>query len=67
MKKQAGSVDFEFIGAIALFAVIAMAFGGWVANIVKFIAMLDGGVTSMFIARGVGIFAAPFGAILGYF
>ena len=41
--------------------------GAWAANIVKFIGMLDGGVTAMFIARAVGIFVAPFSAVLGFF
>ena len=40
--------------------------GGWIANIVKFIGMLDGGVTAMFIARIVGMVLAPLGVILGY-
>jgi hypothetical protein len=45
---------------------IAVA-GGWVANIVKLIGLLDGNITTMFVARAVGIFAAPLGGILGYF
>lgn len=40
--------------------------GGWIANIVKLISMIDGEITAMFVARAVGIFAAPLGAILGY-
>lgn len=46
------------------FAIVAL--GGWVANIVKFVGLLDGGVTTMFIARCVGIFVAPLGAVLGF-
>lgn len=42
------------------------AIGGWIANVVKFIGMLGGDVSTMFIARAVGIFAAPLGAILGF-
>jgi len=40
--------------------------GGWIANVVKFIGMLDGGVTAMFIARIVGMVLAPLGVLLGY-
>ncbi len=52
-------------GLMVLLA-IASAFG-WVVNIVKLIALLDGGVTAWMIARAIGVFAAPLGAILGYF
>lgn len=63
MKNQRGFALFElFCVLLFLFAV-----GGWVANIVKFIGMLDGSLTAMFVARIVGIFAPPLGAILGYF
>lgn len=55
-----------FFGGICI-ALWAAAIFGWVANIVKFFGMLDGGVSAMFIARIVGVFAAPLGAILGYF
>lgn len=40
--------------------------GGWIANIVKLIGMIDGDVTTMFVLRVVGIFAVPFGTILGF-
>ena len=46
--------------------VLAAAIGGWVANIVKLIGILDGGITVMLVVRIVGIFAAPLGAIVGY-
>lgn len=40
---------------------------GWVVNIIKLIGLLDGGVTAWVIARAVGVFAGPLGAVLGYF
>lgn len=40
--------------------------GGWIANIIKLSAMVDGGVTTMFVLRVVGIFVAPLGSIMGY-
>jgi hypothetical protein len=52
------------IGAILLILVLVC---GWVANVVKFVGMLDGDVTAMFIARIAGIFMPPLGAILGLF
>ncbi|MBK5204343.1 MAG: hypothetical protein JJD98_02730 [Polaromonas sp.] len=52
-------------GLMVLF-VLAAGYG-WVLNIVKLIGLLDGGVTAWMIARAVGVFAAPLGAILGYF
>lgn len=39
---------------------------GWVANIVKIVESIDGGITAMFVIRIVGIFAAPLGAVLGF-
>lgn len=49
---------------VALWAVVI---GGWVANVVKLIDMLGGDITAMFVARCVGVFAAPLGAVLGFF
>lgn len=63
MKKQMGFTSVELFIVIAFFVGV----GGWVANIIKLIDMLDGSVTAMFVARCVGIFVAPFGAILGFF
>lgn len=61
--KQGGftSVELFCVGLVLL------GIGGWIANVVKLIGMLDGSVTAMFIARVVGVFAAPLGAILGFF
>ena len=52
---------------LAIVGIWVAAIGGWVANIVKLIGMVDGSVTTMFVMRVVGIFAAPLGSILGYF
>lgn len=54
------------IPAILVLLISLAAVGGWVANIVKLIGLLDGGFTAMFAARLVGIFAAPLGAVLGF-
>ena len=63
MQTQRGFTAVELFGFVFWMAI----FGGWVANIVKFIGLINGSVTAMFIARGVGIFAAPLGVVLGYF
>ena len=55
------------ITVIFILALWLGAIGGWIANIVKLIGMVDGSVTTMFVLRVVGIFAAPFGSVLGYF
>jgi hypothetical protein len=63
MKKQMGFTLVELFIVIAVFVGV----GGWIANIIKLIGILDGSVTAMFVARCVGIFVAPFGSILGFF
>jgi len=51
------------LGAIAIFIAAAI---GWVMNIAALFHMIDGPITAMFVARIVGVFAAPIGAALGY-
>ena len=51
---------------ISIFVIAIAGLCGWIANIVKFLGMLDGGVTAMFIARIAGVFIAPLGAVLGF-
>ena len=53
-------------GAIILAILYLIAVGAWIANIVKFIGILDNPITAMFVARLVGIFAVPLGMILGF-
>lgn len=54
--------------AFELFATIILVFGvgGWIANIVKIVSTLGDVLTGLFIARCIGVFVAPLGAILGY-
>lgn len=66
MNKQSGFTTIDMINVAALLLILA-AIGGWIANIVKLVGMIGGDVTAMFIARCVGIFAAPLGAVLGFF
>ena len=60
--KQRGFTAFECV--VLLFALISAT--GWVLNVVKLIGMIDGSLTAMFVARVVGVFAVPLGAILGF-
>ncbi len=39
---------------------------GWVMNIIDLVGMLGGPITVMFVARLVGVFAWPLGAVLGF-
>lgn len=44
----------------------AAAVIGWIMNIYKFVSMFGEEVSTWFIARAIGIFFAPFGAVIGY-
>ena len=49
-------------------ATIAFTVFGYVTNIIKLIGMLgDDNITTMFVARVVGLFVFPLGIVLGYF
>ena len=55
-------------GGFLILIVWALMIGGWIANLVKFVGMIGANeVTTMFIARVVGIPVGPLGAVLGYF
>lgn len=59
---QTGSVPLVLIlGALTIAGVV-----GWVCNIVKFVGMDFGHITGMLVVRGIGIFLAPLGAVLGF-
>lgn len=50
----------KFFGFIFVLALLC----GYIANIVK---LLSESAAGMAVARGIGVFVAPLGAILGYF
>lgn len=52
--------------AVVLAVLYLILFGAWIANLVKFIGILDNPVGAMFVARLVGLFVAPLGALLGF-
>lgn len=51
--------------ALVVLAVIFASIAGWVMNLAEILATVSGPITAMFILRCVGVFVAPFGAILG--
>jgi hypothetical protein len=50
---------------ISLLSVLCVI--GWVKNIIALITMTNSEITTLFILRIVGIFAAPLGVVLGWF
>lgn len=63
---DAERIPMSKILAIAYLSLLALLIG-WIINIVKLISMVGGEVSAMFIARCVGVFAAPLGGVLGFF
>lgn len=61
MKKQLG---FPLVELLALLVFIGG--GGWIANVVKLVGSSFDPLTGMVIARAIGIFVAPLGAVLGF-
>lgn len=62
MKKQQGFTVVELVVAI----VALLGIGGWIANIVKLVWSNFDPLTGMVVARAIGIFVAPLGAVLGF-
>jgi hypothetical protein len=57
---------FTTIEIITLITVLFAGFG-WIWNVVKIAQTGFDTLTGMFIARCIGVFVAPLGAVLGYF
>lgn len=62
MKKQLGFTIIELL--IALLSLVGV--GGWIANIVKLVGSNFDLLTGMVVARAIGIFVFPLGAVLGF-
>ena len=60
VKKQLGIVK------LLIVVVGVLGFWGWIANIVKLICSNFDPLTGMVIARAIGVFVAPLGAVLGF-
>ena len=62
MKRQRG---FTFVELMCVVLVLIGA-GGWIANVVKIVGTGFADFNGMLIARCIGVFIAPLGAVLGY-
>ena len=62
MKKK---LDFTIVELLIALLVLVGG-GGWVANIVKLVGSNFDPLTGMVVARAIGIFVAPLGAVLGF-
>lgn len=62
MQKQKGYAALQLV----MVAVFLLGVGGWIANIVKIINAGFDVFTGILIARCIGVFIAPLGAVLGY-
>lgn len=62
MKKQVGFTLVEML----IVVLVLVGGGGWIANIVKLVGSNFDPLTGMVVARAVGIFVAPLGAVLGF-
>lgn len=65
MFKQKGFAGTELF-VIGWIMLLLFAAGGWIANIVKIINTGFDVFTGLLIARCIGVFVAPLGAVLGY-
>ena len=65
MKKQDGFTLVELLYLSVIPIALAGAFG-WVWNIVKLVSMSFDPLTGMAIARVIGVFVPPVGAVCGY-
>ena len=52
--------------SVGLIALVVASIGGWIANVVKIVASIGDPLSAFFIARCVGVFFPPLGAVLGF-
>lgn len=55
------------ITPLAIISLWLVSIVGWCMNICAIVGSVGGSLNAMFVARCVGVFVAPLGAILGYF
>jgi hypothetical protein len=66
MFKQKGFAEYFSLFSLFMLAIFLLGAVGWVWNIVKIIGTGFDVLTGMLIARCIGVFIAPLGAVLGY-
>lgn len=62
MKKQHGFYVFQLLVVMLVVAGVC----GWIANVVKLVGSNFDPITGIVVARAIGIFVAPLGAVLGF-
>ena len=62
MKRQRGFTLVELM----LVVLVLLGAGGWIANVVKIVGTGFADLNGLFIARCIGVFLAPLGAVLGF-
>lgn len=67
LNKQKGNTYLALLFVVAQLVALIAAIAGWIMNIAGIVHTLGGPITAMFVARCVGVFAFPLGAVLGYF
>lgn len=63
MNKQRGYTLFEILWVLLWL----VGTYGWIANLVKLVLSIGGDLSTMFVARCVGVLFFPLGVILGFF
>jgi hypothetical protein len=48
------------------FLLAVAGIGGWIANVVKLVGMDFASISGLMVARGIGVFVAPLGSVLGF-
>lgn len=61
-QQQRGFTLIEFFTVVVLLTLVS----GWVANVVKIVGTGFADFNGMLIARCIGVFVAPLGAVLGF-
>lgn len=61
-QQQRGFTLIEFFAVVVFLTLV----GGWVANVVKIVGTGFADFNGMLIARCIGVFVAPMGAVLGF-
>lgn len=57
---------FGIVTVLATIATVVLGIIGWIMNIAAIIPLLDGDLTPWLVARAVGAFFFPLGAVLGW-
>lgn len=65
MKKKVTFKVCDF-GAVVWLMLILAGFGGWIANIVKLLESDFTEMSGLIVARIIGVFFGPLGAVLGF-